>query len=197
MKMKKITATMLTLTVMMSSIMTPATNTSAAKKDNVAAHKAYKIQLKSCAEELGDLEYVYKDLNADGIDELIIYPGFGYWTESIYTYYNGNCEELLCLAQGDVEKYYPGVDILQATYGHMGVYTTDYYKIQNGKALCKASVVSTEVIKNDKLKFKKTYYTNGKKVKKAKFDSYVKKLIGNEKAKSLNYSKIKWKKYTN
>ncbi|MCI8648352.1 MAG: hypothetical protein HFE76_16520 [Firmicutes bacterium] len=168
----------------------------AAATPNSKAHKAYVNQIKKdkkkyCSGE--KLQYAYKDLNGDGIDELITYPGFGYCMEILYTYTNGKVKKLKELGQREFEKYYLKNKVLRSSGGHMDHYDTTYYKFQGSRLVKKAYQTETISIKKGNPVVTHKYYINGKKVSKSKYKAYVKKLTKGDKAKS--FSKLNWKKY--
>ena len=169
----------------------------AANLNNKKAHRAYTKQLKKDKKELGlnKLEYAYKDLDGDGIDELITYPGFDHYAECIYTYRNGKVKEVVATNMGDFEKYYSKNKILYGS--RVNIYNFDstyyeYFKFKNGKLVRKAYKVETMTYKNGKSLSKYKYYVNEKKVTKKKYDSYVKQLLKKDKARY--FKKLKWKK---
>lgn len=82
----------------------------AASSKNKKAHKAYQKQLKKDKKKYRSgkekLKYAYKDLNGDGIDELITEPDFGACSQIIYTYKGGKVKKLIEVGQGEFTQYY-------------------------------------------------------------------------------------------
>lgn len=173
-----------------------ATPVQAASSKNAKAHKAYEKQIrkdqrKYCPDEY--LKYAYKDLNGDGVDELITYPGFGYCMEILYTYKNGNVKKLISVAQGEFEKYYKKKKVLCYSGGHMDNYYEEYYKFKGSKLIKKAYMKESVELIGDEPVASVRYHVNGKKTTKQKYKSYVKNLTKGDKAK--RFSKLNWKTY--
>ncbi len=163
---------------------------------NKKAHKAYKKRIrkdqrKYCPNET--LRYAYKDLNGDGIDELITYPGFGACTEILYTYKNGKAKKLISVAQGDFEKYYKKKKVLCYNGGHMDHYYEEYYKFKGSKLIKKAYLEESVELVGDEPVASAYYYVNGKSTTEQEYKSYVKQLTKGDKAKP--FSKLNWKTY--
>lgn len=173
-----------------------ATPVQAASSKNAKAHKAYEKQIrkdqrKYCPGEY--LKYAYKDLNGDGINELITYPGFGYCMEILYTYKNGKAKKLISVGQGEFEKYYKKKKVLCYGGGHMDHYYQEYYKFEGSKLIKKAYLEESVELIGDEPVSEVRYYVNGKRTTKQKYKSYVKKLTKGDKAK--RFSKLNWKTY--
>lgn len=166
---------------------------------NQSAHNAHEEKLADARKEYMDngLKYTYIDLDNDKVDELLIYPGFGYCSQVVYDYQNGQSVQVSSIGQGNYTSYYKKKKVLYvASSGNMGMYYTTYYKFNGSQYEEVAQIVEeTEGYENGKTVIyktpKKTYYVKGKKVKKSKYKSYVKKLTKGDKAKSLK--NIKWK----
>lgn len=140
------------------------------------------------------ISYAFKDLNGDGIDELITYPGYGFCTEKIYTYSKGKVKEIANVGQGDFSKFYKKNKVLYCERGHMDIYNSQYYKFKEKKLIRKAYQLEIVEWGNDTdpiIMYE--YYINENNVSKDRYEKYVKKLIKGEKAQSL--SKMKWKSY--
>jgi hypothetical protein len=164
---------------------------------NKKAHKAFQKNLKESYQEYcngsGKLDYIYKDVDGDKVDELIIYPGWGYCQQVIFDYYKGKTVESMSVAQGYFRKYYKKSKVLYAEYGNMGVYFQYYYKMKNG--VYKEMAYRMETVPDvDVDKSEYTYYVKGKKVSKSKYNSYIKTL---KKGKAGSLDNLKWKQYSN
>ncbi len=170
----------------------------AANSKNIDARNAYYKQIKKDKKEYKKdnekLSYVFKDLNGDGIDELITYPGYGFCTEIIYTYSRGKVKEIANIGQGDFSKFYKKDKVLYCERGHMDVYNFEYYKFKGNKLIRKAYQLETVKWENgyDPV-VTYEYFINDKRTSKDKYEKYTKKLIKGDKAQFL--SKINWKDY--
>ena len=187
---------------MLLSLMQPVSADAMSAK-NKKAHKAYVNQLKKdkknyCSGPFAvnkKLPYVYRDLDGDKIDELITCPGYGYCTQIIYGYQNGKVKELARVGQGYFTSYYPKTKVLYvAESGNQGNYYETYYKMIDGKYQTVAEREAAYFDKKGNWRKKPvyTYYVNGKKVSKAKYERYVKTL---KKGKAQDLINIKWKNY--
>lgn len=84
----------------------------AASSKNAKAHKAYEKQIrkdqrKYCPGDDAYLYYTHKDLNGDGVDELITQPGLGYCSELVYTYKKGKVKRIGAFGNyWGISKYY-------------------------------------------------------------------------------------------
>lgn len=147
------------------------------------------------------LHYAYVDFNHDGIDELITSPARAHGIEGMpeaifYTYANGKVKKLKTLYVPDeLGKYYKKGQSFSYYYEYP--YDPDsmtyYYKFNGKKFVKKAYMKETIKIKGGEPESMFKYFVEGKKVKKSKYQSYVKKLTKGDKGKS--FSKLKWKKY--
>lgn len=170
----------------------------AANSVNKEVRSAYLKQVKKDKKEYKSnnekISYAFKDLNGDGIDELITYPGYGFCTEIIYTYNKGKVKEIANVGQGDFSKFYKKNKVLYCERGHMDVYNDEYYKFKGKKLIRKAyrlEIVEWDNGANPVTTYE--YYINDNNVSKDRYEKYVKKLTKGDKAQSL--SKIKWKTY--
>lgn len=169
----------------------------AASSKNAKAHKAYEKQIrkdqrKYCPGDDAYLYYTHKDLNGDGVDELITQPGLGYCSELVYTYKKGKVKRIAAFGNyWGISKYYKkkGVLLCEGDYG--GLSGQIYYKLKGTKLVTKARREGTYDMETDKTAY--AYYVNERKVSKQKYNSYVKQLTKGAKAKSL--INIKWKTY--
>lgn len=184
--------------LIISTISIPATDISAATNKNKKAHTAFKRELPKLKKEYGGLygglAYAYVDVDGDGIDELIIEPGYGYYFQGIYKYRSGRVKRVCAIGQGPFKRYYPKKKIVfsQKT-GHMGVLTDNYFKWSNGTYKIVASVVRIYSGDYGQAPDTVTYLINNKKTTKKKYQSYTKKLLKGDKGKA--FSNIKWKQY--
>ena len=174
-------------------------------KENRTAHIELKKTLKEMKKQFfGDeitatLPYAFKDVDGDKIDELLIKPGFGYYTEGIYDYKNGKVVEAAVTGQGEFSIFYTTNKLIYIhNSGHMGV-LYDYYYKQNKKTnqyKCVA-YIEKEYAQDDyayeKAPVKVTYYKGEKEVTKTEYTKYVKAL--KKDSKSIRNAKIKWSEY--
>ena len=154
--MKKKSIKVITVLLAMVMLFVSSSSVSAMSLQNTIAHRALKQQIiadkrQYCNFGMTTIKYVYADIDGDHVAELITEPGYGYLTQAIYDYQNGNVRRV-ARAQKD--------------YGNRSY---------------------------DEKPVKITYTVNDKKVTKAEYSAYVKKLIKGEKGKS--FSKLKWKRY--
>ena len=141
--MKKKSIKVITVLLAMVMLFVSSSSVSTMSLQNTIAHRALKQQIiadkrQYCNFGMTTIKYVYADIDGDHVAELITEPGYGYLTQAIYDYQNGN-------------------------------------------------------VSYDEKPVKITYTVNDKKVTKAEYSAYVKKLIKGEKGKS--FSKLKWKRY--
>ena len=135
------------------------------------------------------IQYAFYDINGDGIDELIAYPGSGAWTYEIFTYLNGKIKSLT--GEG---KAYETIEIFPATnvlafvgFGHKG-YTMDrYYKVSSGKATLLAEMVEKDDSESEGVW--EEYYVKGKQTTKAEYNKYVNTL---RKGTGITHFDLKW-----
>lgn len=170
----------------------------AANAKNRKAHKAYLKQIKKDKKKYrngGKIKYAYKDLNGDGIDELITEPDFGACMQIIYTYRRGKVRKLVEVGQGEFTKYYKKNKVLFYYGGHGDWEWDEYYKFQNNKykRVAYKEVAFDYNMETEEEIYTTSYYVKGKKVDKRVYTSYIKKLTKGDKAKS--FRKIKRKKY--
>lgn len=109
-------------------------------KANKIAHRALFKQLMLSYASLDSfsqsegLKYRYLDVDNDKTDELIIYPGFGFYSQGIYDYRKGETREVCVSSQGTFTRYNKKkrtITVLNS--GHMGGLCDYYYKLQSGK----------------------------------------------------------------
>lgn len=197
--MRKLKKLMLMVIVFALCITAVPLQTEAASSKNRKAHKAYKRQLKKDKKKYRSgkekIKYAYKDLNGDGIDELITEPEYGYCSQIIYTYKGGKVKKLVEVGQGEFMKYWRKNKVLYYYGGHGDSEYDEYYKLQNNKyrRIAYKAVVFDYNMETDEEIYTTSYYVKGKKVDKRTYTSYIKKLTKGEKAKS--FRKIKRKKY--
>lgn len=197
--MKKLRKIMFMVIVFVLCITAVPVEAQAASSKNKKAHKAYQKQLKKDKKKYRSgkekLKYAYKDLNGDGIDELITEPDFGYCSQIIYTYKGGKVKKLIEVGQGEFTQYYKKNRVLHYYGSHMSNSHDEYYKFQNNKYKCVAhkDVEFDWNMETEEEIYTTSYYVKGKKVDKKVYTSYIKKLTKGDKAKS--FRKIKRKKY--
>ena len=166
----------------------PITTQAASKND--MAHDAYNNAMASGEIDILDglLPYAYFDIDRDGVDELIIYPGYGFYSYGIYSYRSGKVKEMLVLSQAEGSmRLYPKTKMIYCSGGHMGGYYDDYYKVSKGKATL---VASRKYFTNNSGRIKKIrYYVKKKAVTKTKYTKYVKTL---KKGTKITHNRLKW-----
>lgn len=160
-------------------IITQASTKKATKKaaKKKAAMKAYRKMLKKGVSPSGiefphGTKFLLKDVNKDGIPELIVDTDFNSYlaaVDMVYTYYNGKIKEVAISDHGKTGIYQKG-NVLMKCSGNIGRYTFSVYKIVKGKA----KVLAVE--KMDTAKPNSDYYIGGKKTTEKKYLAYVKKL---------------------
>lgn len=171
------------------------------KTVNRKAHKAYEKVLPQLKKKYygsawsSGLPYAYRDVDGDKIDELIIQPGWGYCNQEIYDYQNGKVKAVCAVDHGSFTKYYPKKKVIYIkSTGTDYTSRTVYYVQKKGVykiAACRVHHYETP-LSAETVEYYKGDETSGKKISKAKYQKYVKKLIKGAKAKK--FSKIKWKK---
>lgn len=130
------------------------------------------------------------DMDKNGVPELVV-TGDNMYHSYFYAYVNGKVKLIGGGFSGYV-KFYPNKKLIISKVMHMGCTSITYYKF-NGKKLVKKAESVTNDVYNSRtgklIKHKHKYYKKGKKVKKAKYKSYVKKLKRHAKKKKLNFYK--------
>lgn len=153
-----------------------------------------------------DMSFDCKDMNHDGIPELVVECTEAAGTEGfqrIYTYFNGKVKKLWisgnCIY---ADKYYSKKSILVAKGGRMGDYYTDYYKVYRRKMVLAARYAEGDrydkkgniILKNDNIPAKDKYYNwKNKEVSKKIFQKKIKNLLKNakfQKIKLVNNTEI-------
>lgn len=173
---------MLVLSLMSGFFLTPAASYAAeGEEDPVKAaymEKIYVLYEDIYAAEgdmINKMSYQFVDLNGDGTDEMLIDVGFGYLTETIYTYKNGEAIESLNTSHGYITKYYPSIGVLYEYGGHMGQYWDRYYTMgKNG--VCKFTAEKVKIENPKTGKYTVEYRVNNKKCKKKKYNKCVAKI---------------------
>ena len=195
-KSSKIIASLLVIVLVLMSPM----SVYAMSQQNIIAQQALKKQLiadkrQYCNWGRDKIKYAYADIDGDNVLELITEPGYGYLTQAIYDYQNGNVRRVATVGQGNFTKYYPKHKVIYIkNSGHMGVLCDYYYKYVKGTYKMAARAQKDYGNRSyDEKPVKITYYVHDQKATKAKYSAYIKKLIKNETGKS--FSKLKWKRY--
>lgn len=140
--------------------------------------------------DLTQEDFAVKDLNADGVPELILDPSYDHgagFRSAIFVYRNGKVAWLN--TSGGTTYYYVGSKVFKVYdlgRGSFGVY---YYKIVNGYAKEIASYEGLYTTKEEQCK----YYIKNKKVTRKKFNRYLLKESNNKVSlkKEGNYLKFK------
>ncbi|MEE0421397.1 MAG: hypothetical protein UDG86_15295 [Lachnospiraceae bacterium] len=172
----------------------------AMSKTNKKAHAAFQKQLKKdkrtfCDNIKTKLKYAYRDVDGDKVDELIIYPGYGYCSQVIYDYRRGKVKNVCGVGHGTFTKYYPKKKVISVkNSGHMGVLRDCYYKWKNGTYKLAALALKDYGTRSYSEKPVSTiYYINDKETTKLRYNTYIKRLIKKDSGKK--FSGIKWKYY--
>ena len=118
--------------------------------DNQMAHNAYEDAMRNGQlSEIRELaaEYSFYDIDNDGIDELIAYPAYGCDTYWIYSFFEGNINELMGIGQAwNSLTIYPEKSAFSFIgTGHMGHYIDVFYEFKNGRAYVVAEQESYEI----------------------------------------------------
>lgn len=184
---------------------TQAASTKVTKK---AALKAYKKMLGKNSisiEDVGDcnlnedISFAVKDLNHDGIPELIIDTETVYGMscmDVVYTYYKGKISFVTKTNHGYAESYSKGTVFATGQMNH-GYGTLSIYSIQKGKAKEMAYYIDDTASGADEIEGI-VYYVADKKTTKKKYNAYVKKLTKGTKSSSIKchpLTKANIKKY--
>lgn len=164
------------------------------KKSALKAYQKFlsqsKIQWGNNKYKKGSFGFKIKDLDGDKIPELLLTCNEGVAAdgyERIYTYKKGVVNEVL-EANHSRFCFYPGKHIVCETGAQSGDYFTRWYKMSNGKIKYVAGEEGREkVIEADtesdagfQIEIHYKYYINKKKVSKASYNKYIKKLKGKE-----------------
>lgn len=169
----------------------------AAGNTNKKAHASYKKKLRSLKNQwgiVGKLKYAYQDVDGDDVDELVVYPGFGMYTQGIFKYRDGKAVEVCAVGQGSFTRYYRKNKVLYSeNAGHMGVLTDRYYKWGSGVYQLAAFAVKTYSGSYDKAPDSIKYYVKNKEVAQKRYQSYTGKLV--EGSKGKKFSNMKWKNF--
>ena len=196
--MKKKSIKVITVLLAMVMLFVSSSSVSAMSLQNTIAHRALKQQIiadkrQYCNFGMTTIKYVYADIDGDHVAELITEPGYGYLTQAIYDYQNGNVRRVATVGQGNFTKYYPKHKVIP-NKDIKEDYNSNYYKYVKGTYKMAARAQKDYGNRSyDEKPVKVTYTVNDKKVTKAEYSAYVKKLIKGEKGKS--FSKLKWKRY--
>ena len=110
--MKKKSIKVITVLLAMVMLFVSSSSVSAMSLQNTIAHRALKQQIiadkrQYCNFGMTTIKYVYADIDGDHVAELITEPGYGYLTQAIYDYQNGNVRRVATVGQGNFTKYYP------------------------------------------------------------------------------------------
>jgi len=159
---------------------TALSKTAALSPENKAAHAAYESALKTNSGPLSILgpikvPYAYYDIDGNGIDELIVYPGTGAGSYAVFTYAHGQIYRLIAVGQCFYDIHiYPKTHVAYFPNGHMGYYYDSYYQIEGAKAVKVAE--ESEVQIGSSLDTKNTYCVLGKQVNAETYEAYIKTL---------------------
>jgi len=154
--------------------------TTVTSPENKAAHAAYESALKANSGPLSIFReiktpYAYYDIDGNGIDELIVYPGTGAGSYAIFTYAHGQIYQLVTIGQCFYEiQIYPKTRVVFLPNGHMGYYYDSYYQIESTKAVKVAEKSMVQI--GDSLNTKNTYCVAGKQVSAETYETYIKAL---------------------
>ena len=108
--MKKKSIKVITVLLAMVMLFVSSSSVSAMSLQNTIAHRALKQQIiadkrQYCNFGMTTIKYVYADIDGDHVAELITEPGYGYLTQAIYDYQNGNVRRVATVGQGNFTKY--------------------------------------------------------------------------------------------
>ena len=166
-----------------------------ARDSNNAAHAAYGSAMKigQAPVQISDnpkIPYAYYDINGDGIDELIQYPGTGADSYDIYTYKNGKIVQLIGIGQSyENLKIYPKTHVVYFPgNGHMGYYYDTYYQLHGAKATVAAEKSWTDATASHPNTT--TFYVKGKAVSREQYMAYTEKL---RRGKVVSNKTINWR----
>ena len=132
--MKKKSIKVITVLLAMVMLFVSSSSVSAMSLQNTIEHRALKQQIiadkrQYCNFGMTTIKCVYADIDGDHVAELITEPGYGYLTQAIYDYQNGNVRRVATVGQGNFTKYYPKHKVIYIkNSGHMGVLCDYYYK---------------------------------------------------------------------
>ena len=119
-------------------------------------------------------EYKMKDLNKDGVDELIISPEYGATQREVLTYKGGKIVSLLGAQQ--LLKIKPSTGLIVTRYEGADWGCTEFYKINTSSAKLLAEQDWYIDYSNNRVK-KYSYQVNGNAVSKTTYDTYAAKLL--------------------
>lgn len=166
--------------------------------ENQIAHEAYENFMREEGQfsEIREsaMEYSFYDIDNDGVDELIGYPGYGAWTYSIYNFFEGNVNELMSIGQAeDGLIIYPEKSAFSFYAGHMGVYYDVFYQLINGKAIIVAEHDSTETHIDDySISTEEEYTVNDKEVTETAYTEFIKNLCTGKQVKHEDLQWYQW-----
>ena len=145
-------------------------------------------------------EFAVADLNNDGVKELLVYSNAGasWQWGTVYrvnkkplavTYYDNGKKKKASFVSDNHRIAFTQIVMASSTafidecYGHMGVHTKRYYRINKNHSICEVAYYD-EYYDSNSDKTVKSYYVLGKKTSKKKFVNEIKKL---GKLKSIKY----------
>lgn len=107
--MKKKSIKVITVLLAMVMLFVSSSSVSAMSLQNTIAHRALKQQIiadkrQYCNFGMTTIKYVYADIDGDHVAELITEPGYGYLTQAIYDYQNGNVRRVATVGQGILQS---------------------------------------------------------------------------------------------
>ncbi len=183
MKIKKALCKLIVFTLVLNTIFLVSKGTASATNKREAALKTYEKFLKRGNAKLkidGILQkfdfsqerFSIKDLNHDGVPELIINTMRGSLNSVVLTYYNGKIKTVLGCYHAYPKCYKKGSVFAVDTLTN-GVSILSMYKIKKGKAVKVAELTDDSARYDSK---GKKYYINNKKVGKSKYNKYINKL---------------------
>lgn len=161
-----------------------------AKVSSTKAHSLYESYLRAqMSDYMSFGEYKFVDITGDGVDEMIT----GWWP-SVCTIKSGKVKVAISVPMGSCSfgKVYKKKHVITLIEpDHMGSSSTVYYKWSKAKKkfVRKASTYSpTSDAKRNGAVARHT--VKGKKVSKAKFKAYKKKLLGTSKGTRIKFSTL-------
>ena len=170
--------------------------TQAASKNAIAREAYLKALTSGKCTEGGGIPHAFFDINGDGIDELITYPGFGAVSYEIFTYLNGKIKRLVGAGDSGI-RIFPSTHVVAFTgAGRQGCYNDTYHKISGGKVTEVAAMywgfvdeMMDEDFDFDTAETWEEYYVKGKETTKTDYNKYIKTLT---KGTSFGHNDLQW-----
>lgn len=144
--------------------------------------------------ETKDTEYSFKDINNDGVQEMMLRNdraanNWGWYR--LYTYYDNEIHLLWGSDNGGSEgRFYPKKGIFVSERFHQDLYEEIYYRFDGKKLMEKYTY--REIAREDEkaeegYRMEKTYYKDGEEISYIFFQSEIETLIGKAKEKRFEF----------